>query len=280
MLLVLVISLSPFALNGMWFDDSNLSSFFWELKVTEVSIFQYIWNQILVWMYSAGRFFPIGLLQTYGLHYIIRNEHLFRFGHVLWTLVHIGTFIWLLRKLKLDWNFIGLWLLILIGIFQARNYHDPIASYGFFLQTQGIFLTLAIVSLLKWSESARNKWLIASSTLVLIALLMYEINLVFYPIAFGLLLMAPHPIQLKIRALITLFIPLISYSFFTAYLRNAIDISYPGVKVGSADLIFITYCKQFLAAFPGVFYLLQWKAEFPIVKLLFVYIYIAHWPRF
>ncbi len=271
--LVVLISLSPFALNGWWFDDTGISSTFWEVQLRGVSLLQLLWETILSWANINGRLAPLAIVQIYGLHYWIHNVYLFRFCHVLLTLIHIGTFIWLLRKLKLGWDFIGLWLLLLIGVFQARNFHDPIASYGFFLQTQGIFLTLAIVSLLTWSESPRNKWLILSSILALIALLMYEINLVFYPIAFGLLLMAPHSIQLKIRALITLFTPLIIYALLTAYLRNAIDISYPGVKVGSTDLMLVTYGKQFLAAFPGVFYLLQWETEFPIVKLLSSFIY-------
>jgi len=214
-----------------------------------------------------GRFVPLAILQIYGLHYWIHDVHLFRVLHVLWVLIHICTFVWLLRSLKLGWNFIGLWLLLLMGIFQARNFHDPIASYGFFLQSQGIFLTLALLSLVTWSETPRNKWLVLSSTLALIPLLMYEINIVFYLIALGLLLIAPRSTRLKMRALVTLFAPLVIYALLVTYLRHASDINYSGVKVGSPDLMLATYGKQFLAAFPGVYYFLQWKTEFPISKI-------------
>ena len=266
-LLVVLISLSPFALNGWWFDDTAISSTYWEVQIRGISLLQFLWETILSWANINGRLAPLALVQIYSLHYWIHDVHVYRFCHILLVLIHISTFVWLLRKLKLDWNFIGLWLILLMGVFQARNFHDPIASYGFFLQTQGIFLTLAIVSLLTWRESLSNKWLILSSVLALTALLMYEINLVFYPIALGLLLIAPHSTQLKIRALVTLCIPLIPYALLTIYLRNTTDINYPGVKVGSTDLMLATYGKQFLAAFPGVFYFLQWKTEFPFIRL-------------
>jgi len=267
LLLAIFISISPFALNGFWFDDSNISSTYWEVQIRGISLFQFIRETILSWMHVNGRLAPLANLQIYGLHYWIQNVHLFRFAHVFLVVIHIGTFVWLLRRLKVGWNFIGLWLLILVGLFQARNYHDPIASYGFFLQFQGIFLTLAILSLVTWNVTPRTKWLVMSSTLALISLLMYEINIVFYPIALGLLLTSRHPTRLKIRALLTLLAPLIIYALVTFYLRNASEISYPGVRVGSPDLMLATYGKQFLAAFPGVFYFLQWKAEFPISKI-------------
>jgi hypothetical protein len=273
LLSVVLISLSPFALNELWFDDASFSSTFWEIQVKNISIFQYIWEIILDWAQINGRFTPLSIMQIYGLHYWIHDVHLYRLGHVSLVLTHLFTFVWLLRKLRLDWNFIGLFLLLLMGTFQARNYHDPIAAYGYFLQSQGIYLTLAIILLLKWSETPRNTWLALSSILAMMSLLMYEINLVFYLIASGLLLVATHSNKLKIRALIIYIIPLLIYVLFTIYLRASIEINYPGLKVGHPGLMLSTYGKQFLGAFPGVFYFTIWKTEFPILKIFTTFIY-------
>jgi hypothetical protein len=272
-LLVVLISLSPFALNGWWFDDSSFSSTFWEVQIRKISLFQYLWETILAWAQTNGRLAPLSIMQIYGLHYWIQDVHHYRLGHVLLVLTHLLTFVWLLRKLRLDWNFIGLFLLLLMGTFQARNYHDPIAAYGYFLQSQGIYLTLAIILLLKWSETPRNTWLVLSSILAMMSLLMYEINLVFYLIASGLLLVATHSNKLKIRAIIIYITPLFIYVLLTMYLRNSSEINYQGLKVGHLDLMFPTYGKQFLGAFPGVFYFFNWKTELPISKVITTFIY-------
>ena len=169
---VVLISLSPFALNGWWFDDSMLSSTFWDVQIRKISLLQFLWESILAWAQFNGRLAPLAIMQNYSLHYWIQDVHLYRLGHVFLVLTHLLTFVWLLRKLRLDWKFICLFLLLLMGLIQARNFHDPIAAYGYFLQSQGIYLTLAIIMLLKWSETPRNAWLVLSSILAMMALLM------------------------------------------------------------------------------------------------------------
>ena len=272
-LLVVLISIFPFAINGWWFDDTSISSTFWEVQIRGISLFQFLWEQILAWAKINGRLAPLAIIQTYGLHYWIQNVHLYRLLHVLLILVHLSTFTYLLRKLKYDWNFIGLWLLLWVGVVQVRDFHDPVASYGFFLQSQGILFTLSIIFLLIWSTNHRNKWLALSSILAIMAMLMYEINLVFYPIALGLIFVTAHPQKLKIRAMIIYLTPLFFYALLTILIRNSSDINYPGVKVGNPSLFLPTYGKQFIAAFPGVFYFFKWKTEYSISMIFTTFIY-------
>ena len=100
-----------------------------------------------------------------------------------------------------------------------------------------------------------------------------EINVVFFPIASGLLLVATHSNKLKFRAILIYTTPLFIYILLTIYLRNSSEINYTGIMVGHPDLMLPTYGKQFLGAFPGTFYFFNWKTELPIVKAITTFIY-------
>ena len=151
-LAVVAICLSPYTGNGFWNDDAVNSSIRGELGRARVSLPYFSWQIAKGW-FTAGRFFPLGLFQAYFSHYFMPDLGTFRMMHVLSVVVHILAFSGLLRKLRVSWSLIGLWLICLMGTFQVRDWHDPIASYGFLLQTQGILLVCALFGILRWMDS-------------------------------------------------------------------------------------------------------------------------------
>ena len=258
----------PFATNGFWFDDAAVNSIFWDLQVKNQSLVDFTLNIIGIWAIQNSRLIPLAITQLYSLHYFITDVTAFRIGHLFLLMVNLSVFSWLLRKFGLTWKFIGLWFLVMLAVFQCRDFHDPLAAYGFFLPAQGIFFTLAIIFTLNWFDNPSIKWSTLGSIFAFIALLYYEINLIFYITAFSIILLSKHSYGIKKVALIIISLPLFSYILITIYLRTISPIGYPGVQVGSFGSFIPAYFMQLIASIPGSYYLLRWSHFYPPQSLL------------
>src|SRR5262249_53951720 len=163
--------------NGMWFDDALNSQIWAMVNRFDSTLWNFTRRVTGQWLHYQGRILFSWPL-VYGFFYWIREPWLVRLVDMALVLVHVGSVAYLLKLMKLRARTIGLFVLILVSLFQIRDTHDPIASYAAFCQLQGIAVTVALILLVRWTLTARTSLLVASSLIAGLSFTAYELNLV------------------------------------------------------------------------------------------------------
>lgn len=247
---ILFLLLQPYLNAGFWFDD--LPNHYMGMA-DRVPYWTATLDTIYAWIKLDARFL-LGFIPVYAIFYFISTPLLYHFVTICLLLINVCLFLKILGMLKCNKNLIILVLLILFGLFQISIFSDPIASFGGLYPLLGSMLCLGFIGLIKWQKTFELKYLWFSSLVIFGSLFFYEINLIFYPIAFIIIFNFRKSITIRVPLLI-LIVPLCVYGMLIVFLRHFVPhIIYDGIQLGTMKLFFITYLKQLFSAFPGSYY--------------------------
>lgn len=256
-----LLMLAPYARNGLWFDDAINSQAWAIVHRFETSVWQLSWAVSQVWIERAGRLLLVWPM-LYGFFYATRDTLAIRLADLALLALHIGAVLWLLRRLGFTARRLGLYLLVLLALFQIRAGDDPIGAYASFCQVLGLLMTIALLLLERWWRSGATSMLLASIMVAALSLLMYELNLIYLPLAAVVILRAPY--AGKARKLLLLALPFCAFVFASLVVKQRATQLYPGAALGDVAGILPTYLKQLVATLPGSFYALAgWEALRP-----------------
>ncbi|MBA2710875.1 MAG: hypothetical protein H0U57_09815 [Tatlockia sp.] len=266
LLTLISLLLIPFATNGIWFDDAQYAQTWDFLHRFKMGLWSYSLDTVKGWLYGSGRiifsFFPI-----YAFFYLLKdNELAVRLVDVALILSHVGLVVYLLRLVHVSWRTIGVYILILFSLFQIRPFYDPVASYAVFYKFLGLAITLSLIFLVKWRQTEKTSFLVASNITALLSLFCYEINIIYIPIALAAIWTSSNPKFFR-NVLITL-IPATIFLVMTYLARHHAPRLYFGTTFGSLQAVPLTYLKQLIGCLPGIYYLIQGHHSDSFSKIL------------
>ena len=246
-----VIIFIPYVTNG-FVDDDIINSQIWGLiHRFNLSLASYMLITIKNWM-ASGRIM-LSAIPGVSLFYFIHDAFLLRAFSIATFIINVGLFVVILRKLKVDYAFIGVFLLCLLGLFHIIRWHDPLSGYAGLYPLLGSELCLSLIFLLKWRESAMVKNLWISAWIAFLSLLCYEINLIYYSIA--VYFIYTHKDKKLLRNLCVITSPLLLFLCLNFLVRMQASTPYSGSSLGDLDAFPITYIQQIYATLPGIYYI-------------------------
>ncbi len=257
--IVALLVLRPFYSNGFWFDDSLNSQMRSMLHRFDTSLLDFSMQVTAVWIRNAGRLL-LGWINIYSMFYVFHEPRWLRGLSMVFLLCHVALFAWVLMQLKASLRFIGLACLVLIGLFQIRGNHDPVAAYAGFYQTLGIQFMGAVALLLHWRRTHRAWLLVCSSLIIVWSLTYYEINLVYYPFALLIVWMETRGAERR-ASLTTLLIPFLAFLSVALWVKKHASAIYPGANIGSLDGFPMAFLRQLHSTLPGSFYATLGKGD-------------------
>ncbi len=133
-----------------------------------------------IYAHGAGRFYFLITKPIYSLPYIGDNFFLTKFIQYASLLLSFVLFAVLVSKIFKS-NKLGLlsFLILIIPLSVTPDYYIPIISYPLFFTFSFSLALLSLLSLLRYFETGKNKFLIASALLFAVTVLFYETYLLF-----------------------------------------------------------------------------------------------------
>ena len=176
--------LSPYLTTGYYQDDSINSLLPAILARQHQTIGQFIGASIKHWSLEEARFFPLTLTVSYSLWYWVRDLTAYRLLQVGAVLTNLLLFMSLIRAFGGERKLARLSGLLTLGLFQLRDFHDPITSYALIMQAvTGLGMT-SLLLLRRYRITGRG-WMLAGSLAAYAALLLYyEAGFAFIPLLF------------------------------------------------------------------------------------------------
>ncbi len=244
--LLAVGALSPYLATGYYQDDSINCLLPTYLDERHLTIGTFIRQSIGHWVFEEARLFPLTLAASYSVWYWIRDLGLYRAFQVSLVVGNLLLFAAWILELGGGPRLAVLASTIVLGLFQLRDFHDPVASYAGLMQ---IAFALGLGTLWFWLryEKTSARWQLAASWLCYAAaLLFYEAELVFAPLVLGWTLASQKPRASRWgHGAITL-----AYLAAVALLR----LHYPRAYAGTEGLLRLkalgTFAFQLSAALP------------------------------
>ena len=262
---LLAIMMLPYARNGFWFDDSLNSQIWGMLNRFDTNVWTFSIRVTRHWLEDAGRLLFVWPA-IYGFFYFVRDALAVRLIDLAMLATHVGLTVYLLRRLRIEWATIGLFVLFLMPLFQIRYSHDPIASYAIFTQGLGIILVCALLMLHRWWVGGSPAWLVGSSLIAVASMTLYELNVVYVPIA--LAAVATGRSESRTKAYTAVLAPFALFVVANILAKHGAPHAYDGSSVGQAAAIPVTFAKQLIAALPGSFYVLLGHQSLSLGALL------------
>lgn len=262
---LLSLLLLPYARNGLWFDDSLNSQTWGMVNRFQVGLWEFSTQVSKVWFTEYGRIL-LCWPAIYGFFYAIRDARLIRIADVALVIAHIGTVVHLLRRVRVSWQTISVFLMLLVSLFQIRYGDDPIAAYATFCQALGIAMTVALILLTRWQQTGGVRYLIASAVIATLSMLCYELNAIYVPIAVIAITMTTH--GKRMRNLAIVLVPFLLFVVVNLYVKHKAQHPYAGSAFGSLGAVPTAYLKQLVATLPGSFYFLRAQPDYPLSQLI------------
>jgi hypothetical protein len=252
-----VFVLSPYFQSGFYHDDQFNSLLSGAIALSGSSLPKMIGNTILEWIHNAARFYPLAPLLTFpGYYYLdLEGQRIVQIGMVI---LNIFTFMGILRAIQNLGHSLGHHLelvfgVVLLGLFQCRNFYDPITSFGCLLQFLFLFGSFSIYcNLLSLSSHnpLRTFWFRISVFLYACSLLLYEEGLTF-GILIGFVSLAQFGINPKsVRQIAPYFLVTLVWGLILIYLRHTQLMVYPGNRFALTYKVLPAYFYQLSGAFP------------------------------
>ena len=240
--------LQPFFQTGFYHDDALNSLLDSYIKTNGWTFWQFVFQNIGEWLHKNGRFYPFAQIFGYGGWYFFKDLALYRFTQMALVLVNILLFMRVLAELGATKNARLLIGLITLGLFQIRDYHDPIASYQALLQILFLLGMGSILLLLRFKATGKSVFLVSSVGLYALSLLTYETILSFFPILIFFSLRGD-----KVRgkkALISFGLLLIAFFTMTFWIRTHFPLGYEGTRIGISARFLTAFLFQMSATVP------------------------------
>jgi hypothetical protein len=216
--------------------------FWWSLVTSEISDF--------------GRFTPIGLLQTYGLHEVLHDRLTYKLILVAMTVLALLLVAAVLLVQRVPIGITALSIGGTAALFQLHNFHDSLMAYAALMQVVVIWYCVSLLWFIGWLR--RGGWwrLALSVACVLGACLTYEAAYPLVVLHLAVALGERGNLKAALRA--SAFPLAVSFVFVVVvlYLRTAQLRGNSGYSVSTSPVpILVALGRQLSAAFPGANYL-------------------------
>lgn len=260
----------PYLNNTYWFDDALNYQVYWMIQKADGNLIDFSWRVVKHWFLNAGRpmliFFP-----SYSLFYVFHDLTALRTAHFFIILINTVTWGLVLYRLNVDRLVIFIWAVLFFGLFQVHAKGlDPIAGFAFHFQILGIQLSILLLMLLRWMSTDGGIWgFVWVLCLWLFFMGFYEINAIFIPIAFILILLKKNNSSYNTKKALSFLIgAFILYLIVYILIYKMAPENYVGSKPGLSSKIFLAYLKQLSASFPASAYLGAVSSELTVKDTL------------
>lgn len=257
-LIFAIFYLIPLLKSGYFGDDAANSLTDAYLKMDNIRLWDYIKEITQGWMRAQGRFFPLGFMVGYTLFTIFNSLIAYKLLTLFFILLNIIIFGVFIDQITDSRKTAFLSMLLAPLLFQFRIYHEPILSYGPLMQLIFLYTFLSLIFFQKYLKEGKPYAIVLSTIFYLLGLFTYEITYLFFLFH----LFFAYAQEKKLKSTIKKTIPIllavgvaISISIF---LRSAIETFNVGYTIGKdVKVVGITFLKQFVGAFPLIYYALN-----------------------
>lgn len=256
--LALALTLLPYLYAGFYFDDVYNSVLLGETIVRDISVIDFIKEQLKVWLFDNGRFFPLGIFFGYSFWGVADTLVKARAFQISLVIANAVFFFLTLSRVYKGKHLSPLALIFLSVVIQFNPRWDGLSSFAPLNQLVTLFVFVSWWSTLNalntTSTRKSNAWITSSLIFVAMSLTTYEIGIVAW---IGVLIIGgfhfrtacstSRRLVLSQLALGMLF--LITYTTF----RLSSSAEYDGTQAGSFLLLGSTFAAQFFSGFPLAF---------------------------
>ncbi|MDN7181212.1 hypothetical protein M0D69_25095 [Caballeronia sp. SEWSISQ10-4 2] len=259
------ITLRPYVQSGFWYDDVVSSQVWGMVHRYGLSIWAFTWKMFAT-SPDSGRLLG-AYLEMYPLFYFVHNPVFIKLIDVSLVLINVACFGWLLRELKASRGFILTFAIVFVGSLQLRDFFEAIGAFSTLYPSLGIYMIVSLVLLAKWKNTFQTKWLYASVAVVAVSLFIYELNVIYFPVALLLVLSQRKAIRNTIASLSIVVVPAMSYIALELWIKSHASGQYEGTTFGGMSLVLLTLSKQLIAGLPGSFYAFRgyWQVPYPVL---------------
>lgn len=235
---------------GFYYDDIPNSQLKGILQIENLSLFDFIKALNANWI-ANGRLFPMAILVSYPFFYFFNTPFSYHVIQICCIWLSFFSVAWLIKLITKQMQAALLFLLLIPAFWSIRDSHDPLTSYALLLPSVTLFITLSLVFFIKYIETPRMRWQLASLFFYISGLLTYEIGIVTFPAVILLTLLYPPSCwqRISIKILPYLATTLI-YLLINFLIRYHSSFLYDGIGVGTLALFPRTFAIQLTASLP------------------------------
>lgn len=247
-------------LSGYYYGDDATSHYIKTfMRQENRTLLQYILSQMDYYILKVGRFYPVHIWHRFLTFYIFDTIELYRLFNLAMNALAAFSFALMVKYYSGSKKLYYAVLLFFPAVFFfLTRYDDAITSYYMFIQALVVYLSFSLVSLKKYLDSGKRRYLVISLVLYVLSLLTYESSypmLLAYPLA--IFYLSDLPVKERLKKSVTGSMSFIIAAFvcFGIYIYFSINATaeYQGIHF-SLDIkkIIVTFIKQVIAAFPIV----------------------------
>ena len=252
--------LLPMLSSGYYSDDLLQSTTKGQVGLQNISIVQFVIDDIRTWMTHFGRVFPVHAFFTLPVLYFLTNLVAYKTFIILMVIVNIILFARFIELISGDYYVSILVSAFLPAFLQFRLYHDAMLSFSGQMQ---YFMSFVIISLMFYIRYLKNN----HSSDIVISLIFYNLTLYLYEISLPLVILfiiamavfgGDQRVSYKLRTVLPYFVSVmaaLSVMVVVKMMRNTAIKGYQGTQL-NFDLLPVikTLCMQIFSTIPLSFY--------------------------
>ena len=248
-ILLLFIISRPILEAGFLFDDLENRTLFAVLAKAHKTWLEGVLGAMRFWL-NVGRFYPLGILSSVSMHYLISEAALFQWVRVIFIWLSLGSFAFIIKQLSGNTKIPWLFLLLVPTCWSLRNFFDPLTAFAILLPLLTLLMAMTLIGFIKFQQTNRQGWLAASLLMYTGALCTYELGFTTLCLLLILNYWSPFAHTRSLSNLRPYFIITFILLATNLVLRMLSTSHYPGIEFGHWSHFPRTFLIQFLAAFP------------------------------
>lgn len=222
------------------------------LSFTSDSRWEFIGRSIRQWLTNEGRFFPVSAIENVFLFSTVHSVALYKviqFLVIFLVLLCVGA---LVSRITRQRSMFTLAVAIVAACIQTRNWYDPTFGFGLLLQSVSIKILVSALLLFKaCSGPHQARWVLASVSIWIAALLQYEVVITLLPTIVIVALVASDRPYLRRVIYCAPHIVASVLSICASQVMRAGKIPAPAYSINTAPKSFLlTYAKQLSGSIP------------------------------
>jgi hypothetical protein len=243
---------SPILRSALQGDDIPNSMRSASLSFTSETRWAFIGRSIREWLTNQGRFFPVSAIENVFLFSTVHSVALYKVIQLIFVVLVLVCVGILISRVMGQGTMFPLAVVITAACVQTRNWYDPTFGFGLLLQSVSIKVLGSAFLLFKaCSGSRRARWILASVSIWILALLQYEVVITLLPTIVIVAIVASDQPYLR-RVLFCLPHIVVSVLVVCAsQIMRTGKIPAPAYSIDTAPKqFFLTYAKQLSGSLP------------------------------
>lgn len=176
--LLFLMVVSPMFMSGYISDDAINSYTPGYLIQDHQTVMQFTFKIITEWIHN-GRFFPLAFYE-YGLFGLIQNLLVYKIFLFIVNLINISMFLYSIFILTKNKAIINISFLTLPLFYAFQIGHDPVLAFHGLLQLTFLYVLISLISLKRYLDSKRFRYIVLSVLFYALSLATYEITYSFF----------------------------------------------------------------------------------------------------